>query len=377
VSSEPRPPDIDEELDRTEEEMPRMRLAGRNVLLGVIFVVAGLAFLYFGLPQIVGIEETWDRLRSGDAWWLAGAFVFTACSFGGYVALFQGVYVRQGLNIDLKASYVITMASLAATRLFAAGGAGGIALTAWALRRAGMPGRQVADSTVAFLVLTYVVYMAALVICGFGLRWGVFSGPDPWAVTVLPALFGLISIAIFLLLALVPTDVERRLRDWACDQGRPRLASIAQRLATVPAATSAGVREAMRHVRSKDPALIGSFAYWGFNIAVLWACFHAFGDPPTWGVLIMGYFVGFLGNLLPLPGGVGGVDGGMIGAYAAFDVPIGLATVAVLSYRAFAFWLPTIPGTVAYFQLRKLVARWRVERPQAQVPVPAGCYYTK
>jgi uncharacterized protein (TIRG00374 family) len=112
-------------------------------------------------------------------------------------------------------------------------------------------------------------------------------------------------------------------------------------------------------VRSGDPALLGAFAFWGFNIAVLWASFHAFGEAPPWAVIVMAYFVGMLGNLLPLPGGVGGVDGGMIGAFAAFGVDFGLATVAVLTYRGFAFWLPTIPGVIAYFQLRKTVNRWR------------------
>ncbi|HEX8083603.1 MAG TPA: lysylphosphatidylglycerol synthase transmembrane domain-containing protein [Solirubrobacteraceae bacterium] len=373
MTSEPRPPDLDEqEDDQPDEEMPRMKLTRRNLLLGLVFIVALTAFLYYGLPQLADLDKTWNRLRGGDVWWLGGAFIFTICSFGGYVALFQGVYVRHGSRIDLRASYQITMASLAATRVFAAGGAGGIALTAWALRRSGMSRRAVADSTVAFLVLTYVVYMGALVVCGFGLRWGVLSGPDPWAITVLPALLGIAAIAVFLLMALVPTDLERRLRDWACDRDRPRLARVAQRLASAPAATSAGVREAIAHLRSKDPALIGSLAFWGFNIAVLWACFHAFGEPPPWGVLIMGYFVGMLGNLLPLPGGVGGVDGGMIGAFAAFGVDFGLATVAVLSYRGFAFWLPTIPGAVAYFQLRKTVSRWRAQPQREDVQVTAG-----
>ena len=80
----------------------------------------------------------------------------------------------------------------------------------------------------------------------------------------------------------------------------------------------------------------------------------------------MAYFVGMLGNLLPLPGGVGGVDGGMIGALIAFGVDGGLAVVAVLTYRAFAFWLPTIPGAIAYFQLRRTVARWREEHGAAR-----------
>ena len=118
----------------------------------------------------------------------------------------------------------------------------------------------------------------------------------------------------------------------------------------------------MCHVRERDPALLGALAYWAFNIAVLWACFHAFGDPPPLTVIVMGYFVGFLGNLLPLPGGIGGVDGGMIGAFAAFGVPLSLVVPAVLAYRIFTFWLPTIPGAIAYFQLRRTVARWREER---------------
>ncbi len=78
--------------------------------------------------------------------------------------MFRGVFIGHGTRIDLAASYQITMAGLAATRLFAAGGAGGIALTAWALRRAGMDKRKVADKTLAFLILTYSVYFAALVI---------------------------------------------------------------------------------------------------------------------------------------------------------------------------------------------------------------------
>jgi uncharacterized protein (TIRG00374 family) len=133
------------------------------------------------------------------------------------------------------------------------------------------------------------------------------------------------------------------------------------------------VRHAIRLVRQRDPAVLGSVAYWAFNICVLWAAFRAFGEAPPWPVIIQAYFVGMLGNLLPLPGGVGGVDGGMIGALIAFGVDGGLAVVAVLSYRAFAFWLPTIPGAVAFFQLRRTVARWREERDRGRAAAaPAG-----
>ncbi len=87
----------------------------------------------------------------------------------------------------------------------------------------------------------------------------------------------------------------------------------------------------------------------------------------------MSYFVGMLGNLLPLPGGLGGVEGGMIGAFAAFGVDFDLALLAVLSYRAISFWLPTVPGAIAYFQLRRTVARWReLQTPPPGDPAPAG-----
>ena len=366
---------VDTEIERDavlDDEMPKVRFTRRTLLVGIVFILLALAFLYWGLPRITGLEDTWHRIEEGDPWWLALALGFTVLSFVGYVLLFQYVYVEAGSRIDLRASYQITMASLAATRLFAAGGAGGIALTAWALRRAGMAARKVADSTVAFLFLTYAVYMGALIIVGPLLYLGVLSGPAPFGITMVPAILALILTSIGLLMALVPSDVEVRLRDWATSHDHPRFARVAGRLATVPASASVGVREAIRHVRKGDPALLGALAYWAFNIAVLWAAFHAFGEAPPWGVIVMAYFVGMLGNLLPLPGGVGGVDGGMIGALAAFGVDFGLATVAVLTYRGFAFWLPTIPGAIAYFQLRHTVSRWRSERERSeQVAVTA------
>ena len=364
------PPEPEEEQHDPDEAMPRVPVTRRSLVIGVLFVVSAIAFLYFVLPQLADLKDSGERVGEGNKWWLAAALGFTLGSFGGYVMMFQGVFVRAASRVDWRASYQITMAGLAATRLFAAGGAGGIALTAWALRRSGMPRRKVADKTLAFLILTYAVYMAALVICGFGLYLDLLPGPAPFAITVVPALAALIVIALALGLSRVPPDLQRRLEGFARRGGR--LARIAQRLANAPAAFSAGMREAMCHVRERDPALLGAVAYWGFNIAVLWACFHAFGEPPALGVIIMGYFVGFLGNLLPLPGGIGGVDGGMIGAFAAFGVPISLVVPAVLAYRIFTFWLPTIPGAIAYFQLRRTVARWREERLAGEVATPAG-----
>jgi uncharacterized protein (TIRG00374 family) len=180
---------------------------------------------------------------------------------------------------------------------------------------------------------------------------------------VIPATLALIATVLGLSIAFVPTDFERRLQTLALRHGRT--GRLAQRLATLPATASSGIRDALHHLRSKDPALLGSVVFWACQIAVLWACFEAFGKSPPLAVLALGFFIGMLGNLLPLPGGIGGVDGGMIGAFAAFNVDTGLAVVAVLAYRAFTFWLPTVPGVIAYLQLRKTVERWRLEGRRA------------
>jgi uncharacterized protein (TIRG00374 family) len=359
--------------DTASHELPRIRLTRGRILASILFVVSMAAFLYFVLPKILGLKETWNRLGQGDVWWLVIAAFLELLSFACYIALFRGVFVREGSKsedpesrpggqekIGWRESYQITMAGLAATRLFAAAGAGGIALTAWALTRSGMRPRVVACRIVAFMVLLYGVYMATFVIVGLGLYFGIFEGPAPFAATVVPAIFGGVVIIVFLAMALIPGDLERLVGRWTSPDHR--FGKAMQRLAALPATAATGIRTAIELVRTKDPKLLGAVGWWGFDIAVLWACFHAFGHPPPQAVIIMCYFIGMLGNTLPLPGGIGGVDGGMIGAFTAFGVNAELAVVSVLAYRAFAFWLPTIPGAIAYLQLRKTVQRWRDDR---------------
>jgi putative heme transporter len=338
------------------EDMPRAVFTRRRLLISGVFVVSAVAFLYLVLPKLLGLQETWNRIREGNIWWVALGVVLEVLSFGSYVMLFRAVFVRGKSRIDWRESYQITMSGLAATRLFATAGAGGIALTAWALRRSGMEPRIVACRMIAFLALLYGVYMATLVIVGLGLYLGVFPGSAPFAITVVPAIFGAVVISVFLAVSLLPGDFERLVARWTSDNWFSR---AARRLATVPATAATGVRTALTLVRSRDPYLLGAIGWWGFDIAVLWACFHAFGNAPPQAVIVMAYFIGMLGNTLPLPGGIGGVDGGMIGAFSAFGVPVEVSVVAVLTYRGIAFWLPTIPGGIAYLQLRRTVNRWR------------------
>ncbi len=353
-------------MQRIEEEMPRVLLTRRQIVVFGVFVLLVVGFLYFVLPQLAGVGTTVHHLEGGDKWWIGVGVVLELASFAGYVVLFRAVFVSstdEPGRIGWRASYEITMAGLVATRLFAAAGAGGVALTAWALRRSGMPPRLVATRMVAFVVLLYVIYAGSLLLDGIGLAVGVFPGGGSFAITLVPAIVAAILFAVAGAVALLPGDLERRLGRWAAGSGR--FSHWVARAATIPALAASGVRTAIELIRSRDPGLLGAPAWWGFDIAVLWGMFHAFGSAPPFTVILMAYFVGMLGNLLPLPGGLGGVEGGMIGACAAFGVNFNLSVLAVLAYRGISFWLPTVPGAVAYFQLRRTVARWREEQQGA------------
>ena len=333
-----------------------------QTLLVVLLLIVGIYVLF---PKIVGLQGSLNKLTDANPGWIAVALAMNVLAFASYVALFRGVVGEKVVHLEWSESYQITMAGLAATRLFSAGGAGGIVLTYWALRKAGMERRQTACRMVAFLVVLYAVYMLALVVDGILLRTGLINGNHPAGLTIVPAAIAGAVIGVFLLIALIPDDVERRLGKFSEGYRRRRWAS---RLATGPATLASGTRTAMDFVRNPSRgglAIAGAAGFWAANIGILWASFHAFGVHIPLGVVIQGFFVGMVANLFPFaPGGVGAVDAGMIGTFVLFDIPGSEVFAAVLVYRLIAFWLPIPPGIVAFVQLRRTVARWEKERRQ-------------
>jgi uncharacterized protein (TIRG00374 family) len=378
--SEQRDLELELELDREDLEEEDLEGVGafqalladrRKLVTGMLLFLLLVVGIYVVFPKLVGLDDAVKKLGNADPVWLAIAVGFNVAAFAAYVALFRGVLagtrdddLRRRLNF--RASYQITMAGLAATRIFSAAGAGGIVLTYWALRKAGMERRRSAGRMVAFLVLTRAVYTAALVIFGILLRTGVLPGDNPVGGTIVPAAVSACVMAVFALIALIPQDVERRIQKFAGGYRRTRYLT---RLAKGPATLSSGVRTAIayvRHPRRGALAVGGAVGFWAANIAVLWASFEAFGGDVPFGVLVQGFFVGMAANLIPSPaGGVGSVDAGMIGAFVLFGIDESVVFPAVLTYRVIAFWLPIPPGIVAFIQLRKTVARWEAEREQS------------
>jgi uncharacterized protein (TIRG00374 family) len=389
---EPPLENLEDEEESADDELEVGRLQAllqdrRRLLMGALLIALIVVAIYVLFPTIVGTDEAVDKLDDAVWYWIVIAIGFNVAAFGAYVALFRGVLsgtIEDEVHrrLDMRASYQITMAGLAATRIFSAAGAGGIVLTYWALRKAGMPRRRSACRMVAFLVLTYFVYLAALIVFGVLLRTGVMSGSAPLAGTIIPAGLAAGVIAVFLLIALIPRDVERRIQKFG---GGYRHTRYLTRLAKGPATIATGVRTAIAYLRSPRRGMLavgGAVGFWAANIGVLWAAFEAFGGDVPVAVLVQGFFVGMAANLIPSPaGGVGSVDAGMIGAFVLFGIPSSIVFPAVLTYRVIAFWLPIPPGIVAFFQLRKTVARWERERQEESVrgtfrrDVRAGALY--
>jgi uncharacterized protein (TIRG00374 family) len=329
-----------EPVDRTAgltmpDEFDPRRLAKRTIQIIAVLVVVGLV-----LMLAPGLGEVREKLSGAQPEWLALAVALEALSCISYVLMFRPIFCR---NMPWRTSWEIGMAELAAGSIVPASGAGGLALGAWILSEGGMPAERIASRSVAFFLIKSSVNFVAVAVVGVVMFAGAGPGLSPW-LTIVPAAF---SIAALVAVALIPRiGVGEPAGD---EEGRTRRALRAVRKALV-----GGTREAVQIVRSRNVLVItGALGYWAWDNAVLWATFHAFGYSPDITVILMGYLIGQLGGLLPLPGGLGGIDGGLIGTLIVYDIPAAPVAAAVLAYRVILFWLPLILGAIAFISLRR------------------------
>jgi uncharacterized protein (TIRG00374 family) len=334
----------------------------RRIVQTVVLVLILLGAIYFLFPKLVGLGDALSRLDDADPVWIGIAIAFNVAAYATYIALFKAVVGGDALRLKWVETYEINMAGVAATLLFSAGGAGGVALTYWALRKAGMARREVGRRMVAFVSLHYVFYPIALIVFGILLRTGVMNGKGSVELTIVPAAVAGLLLIFGVLITLIPPDLDHRLTHYAHSE---RSHQILEKVGKFPATLGEGFRFALglfAHPSRGGLAVIGAAGFWAFSIGVLWASFHAFGVHVPLAVVVQGFFLGMVANLFPLaPAGVGAVDAGMIGAFVLFGIPEETVFPAVLIFRLVSFWMPIPPGIFAFFQLRHTVHRWEEE----------------
>jgi uncharacterized membrane protein YbhN (UPF0104 family) len=346
-----RPIEPPEAIEMPSEFQPR-RLLRRAVPVVMALVVLGLVILL-----APGLGSVRDRLGGGDPLWLGLAVLFEGFSCVSYVLMFRPVFCN---HMPWRTSWEISWASLAVGSIVPASGAAGLALGAWILHEGGMSGERIARRSVAFFLIKSSVNFVAVAVLGTLLAVGIL-GPDLslW-LTALPAALSLLLIGVVVLVPRLgpgpaPPD----------DAGRVRRGVAAARGALVK-----GTAEAIQLIRARDPLLlVGAIGYWAWDNAVLWATFNAFGSAPELSIILMGYLIGQLGGLLPLPGGIGGIDGGLIGTLIVFGAPADQTAAAVFAYRLILFWLPLSIGGLAFLSLKRSLDR--ADRPELCV-VPAA-----
>jgi uncharacterized membrane protein YbhN (UPF0104 family) len=315
-----------------------LRSLGRRALQVIaILCVVGLAALL-----TPGLGELRDKLGDAAWGWLALAVVLEGLSGMSYVLMFRPVFCRL---MSFRSAMEISWSELGMGSLVPASGIGGLALGAWVLTRDGMTPEHVAERSVAFFLLKSSVNFVAVAILGVVMFAGV--GPHESALlTLLPAAMSVLLIAAVL-------GIPRLGPGAAPGPGAGR---VRRGVSRGRAVLIDGVAAAVTIARRRDPLLlIGAFGYWAFDNAVLWATLRAFDVSVPLTVVLMGYLIGQLGGLLPIPGGVGGIDGGLIGTLVVYGAPAAGTAAAVLAYRVVLFWLPLLAGAVAFVSLKRAI----------------------
>lgn len=303
--------------------------------------IAALGVLVAIFLLAPGLGEVRDRLADASPGWLVLATLLEGLSFASYVVMFGPIFCT---GLSWRRSWQIGGSELAMGSLVPASGAGGLALGAWVLHRGGMDGQRIARRSVAFFLIKSGVNFLAVAVLGTALAVGLLGPELSLWLTAFPAAVAALTLAA---VATIPRLGPGR--PLGPEASRLRRGLNATRRAVID-----GTAEAMQILRSGNRrVLAGSVGYWAFDNAVLWASFHAFGLSPPLTVVLMGYLIGQLGGLLPIPGGIGGIDGGLIATLIVYGTPAAGTAAAVLGYRVILFWLPLIAGAIAFAALRR------------------------
>jgi uncharacterized membrane protein YbhN (UPF0104 family) len=319
---------VDIEAEPLPDEFSASRLRRSLVVLAAVVLVVGATIVL-----VPGLGSLRSRFMGAQPGWLAFAAVLQLGSCAAYVLVFRAVCCRTSTEIGLS--------ELAANSVFSVGGAGGLALGAWILRRGGLGAAFIAHRTVAFFLLTSLANVGFLALGGVALATGVLRGSPGLLLGLIPAVVAVLAIALALGTRWLAGALARR--------------SMRARLAAAASAVGDGVDEALRLLRTGDPAILaGAAGYMLFDVAMLGVCFAAFGnDVPPAAVLLVAYIIGQLGSLIPIPGGIGGVDAGLIGTLVLYGADATDAAVAVIAYRGLLLSIPALLGLPALAVLRR------------------------
>jgi len=325
-------------------------LHGKQVRKGIIRILLVAAVAVALVTAAPGLGSVRERLAHGEAAWLVAAALLRLGSALSYVVAFRAVFAPQ---MSLRLSYRIAMSEIGLNALVPAGGVGGLAVGGWVLHHQGMSTERVTERSAEFFVFTSAFNVGAVAVLGWLGAVGIVDMHAPALCCIVPAAGA--SALMVLAAAAAP-----RLAALQARQHRRTKRTLGWWMTELLVMLGTGARGAERLFAEHDPrALLGGAGYLVFDIATLWATVRAFGGHPGIAPLGLAYLVGQLAGEIPVPGGIGVVDGGLIGAMVLFGVPAAVATAGALAYRAIALAVPTVFGGLAAIGLTRTIRGWR------------------
>lgn len=325
----------------------------RRRLLTIAVLVGVVLSLLLALP---GLGKVRSDIRHMQPGWLALGVALELASCASFVVIFRHFFDR----VPARAARGLAWTEMGCGALLPGGGVGSLAVGGWLLHLAGMPTRRILRSSSGLFFLTSAVNATALIGGGVLLATGLSAGEDDPLRAGLPIVAGVALVAGALAL---PRLTTRRSKNSSAFSWAGELVG--------------GIDEAKSALRHPSWRLLGAVGYLGFDIAVLWAVSRAVGYQLPLAILILGYIIGYLGNLIPIPGGVGVLEGGLAGTLILYGAPAAQAAAGVLIYHAIAFWIPSLGGLLAYRYIRRELPKrnpsavhLRSEPPHLRSPSP-------
>jgi uncharacterized membrane protein YbhN (UPF0104 family) len=317
--------------DAEQVNASKARRSLRNGFITLVLAGALAVGLLLAVPGLKGVATTVSGMKTQ---WVVVAALLEVLSCASYVVVFLQVFERAPRRVGAR----IALSEEAFGAAVSLGGAGSLAVGAWLMVERGASPRRIAQRSAVLFLYTSAINVITLILAGVGLFLGL-PGPSNLLLSILPAAVGSLVLILFLLLPRYVDRIGRRV-------GPGRLEAVLTE-------TAASVRDTMRLTFHPDWRIVGAIGYLWFDIAVLFACFAAAGQAPPLAPVVLAYQIGYLSNFIPVPGGIGVLDGSMIGMLVLYGVGGTVATAATLAYHAISLWVPAICGTIGFIVLQK------------------------
>ena len=313
----------------------KARRSLRNGFITLVRAGALAVGLLLAVPGLNGVATTVSHMKAP---WVVVAILLEVLSCASYIVAFLQVFNRAPFRVGAR----VALSEEAFGAAVSLGGVGSLAVGGWLMfERGADPGRIAERSAVLFLY-TSAINVITLILAGLGLFLGL-PGPSGPLLSIVPAAVGVLVLVLFLLLPRYVDRIVRRVQPG--------------RLHTFLTETATSVRDTKQLLRRPDWRLIGAIGYLWFDIAVLFACFAAAGHVPPLAPVVLAYQIGYISNFIPVPGGIGVLDGSLIGMLVLYGIGGTIASAATLVYHAISLWVPALWGTIAFIVLQKTKKR--------------------